>query len=608
MKLNQYQWDPENDKRGEGSFAEVFEAKDNNGDSVALKVYRDSVVQSGSEGSFKGKYSLENEFSKGKHLSHTNVIRYIGLDYLVHVNVMQKESSFPVLIMEYADAGSLEMQLSGALAAGGMTVTSVTVLDETAKLKIVRELLEGMGYLHEQGIIHRDLKPGNILFKTDRTGKRVVKITDFGISRDSLAKNTGATTFGLGTISYMAPEQFLPKAFGLDETVSNRTDIWAFGVIFYRLLTGRLPFSSQEQITDAEPDLTQVPARYRNLIRTCLQKHASKRYASAKEVLLDLEKQHSDHQIKPPARLPKKALIITVAAILVAAVAFWGFRVWKAGQPVYVTDMSLQLADTTKTGINILYYSYTGWMKNGVPDGQGTKTYKDGRKYVGESKNGHADGKGTMYYKVDGGNDVYVGDFKNGRPNGTGTYTYADSDKYVGDFKNGIKEGHGTFYVNRNDRFKGDKYVGDYANDTFNGDGTYEWRNGQHYTGQFQNGQMHGKGKLTYSDGGVYEGDMVNGRRQGQGTMNYADNSRYIGSWDEDKRNGSGTLYYADRKKYEGDFKNDLRDGNGTLTFADGSKYVGPWVNDGAEGYGKIYDGNGTLVQSGYYVNGKYQQ
>src|ERR1700749_1090656 len=111
MKLNQYQWNPETDLRGSGAFAEVFEAKDNNGDSVALKIYRESIIKASNGGSLQGKYSLQKEFSKGKLLSHTNVIRYIGLDYLVHTDVMERETSYPVLIMEYADAGSLEGRL-----------------------------------------------------------------------------------------------------------------------------------------------------------------------------------------------------------------------------------------------------------------------------------------------------------------------------------------------------------------------------------------------------------------------------------------------------------------------------------------------------------------
>ena len=150
--------------------------------------------------------------------------------------------------------------------------------------------MAGIGYLHEQGIIRRDLKPANILFKTDRMGRKVVKITDFGISHDSLTNDNSGSTLGAGTINYMAPEQFLPKTYGFNQSISDRTDMWAFGVIFYRLLTGSLPFKNQEQIIDTEVNLTQVPAPYRALIGKCLQKHADKRYASAKDVIAELDK------------------------------------------------------------------------------------------------------------------------------------------------------------------------------------------------------------------------------------------------------------------------------------------------------------------------------
>ena len=73
MKLNQYEWDPENDVIGNGAFAEVFRAKDNNGHLVALKIYREAIAKGSTGGSFQGKYTLEQEYKKGGLLAHTNV-------------------------------------------------------------------------------------------------------------------------------------------------------------------------------------------------------------------------------------------------------------------------------------------------------------------------------------------------------------------------------------------------------------------------------------------------------------------------------------------------------------------------------------------------------
>jgi serine/threonine-protein kinase len=104
-------------------------------------------------------------------------------------------------------------------------------------------MCSGLEEAHSQGIIHRDLKPDNILLqdKTDRPDW--VKIVDFGIAHliDSNPKNR-LTRAGIviGTPEYMAPEQFTGKA--LDE----RTDIYALGLIFFEMLTGGVPFQSDE--------------------------------------------------------------------------------------------------------------------------------------------------------------------------------------------------------------------------------------------------------------------------------------------------------------------------------------------------------------------------
>src|ERR1700761_8161169 len=128
MKLNQYEWDPENDVIGHGAFAEVFRAKDNNGHYAALKIYREAIVKGSTGGAFQSKYTLEEEYKKGELLAHTNVIRYINLDYIVHVDSMQRTVSYPVLVMEYADAGNLSDWLK-----------STTTPTEAEAIRTIRE-------------------------------------------------------------------------------------------------------------------------------------------------------------------------------------------------------------------------------------------------------------------------------------------------------------------------------------------------------------------------------------------------------------------------------------------------------------------------------------
>jgi serine/threonine protein kinase len=102
-------------------------------------------------------------------------------------------------------------------------------------LSIARSVADALVHAHSRGVVHRDLKPENILLSR----QDVPKVADFGIAKALNSDVAGPTRKGavLGTIGYMAPEQ------AEGATITDRTDVWSFGVLVYEMLTGRLPFA-----------------------------------------------------------------------------------------------------------------------------------------------------------------------------------------------------------------------------------------------------------------------------------------------------------------------------------------------------------------------------
>ncbi len=213
-------------------------------------------------------------------------------------------------------------------------------LDEA--VGIMLQVADALDYAHERGVIHRDLKPGNIKIRPDG----VVKVLDFGLAKvgpgipagdpeNSPTVTMEATEAGvvLGTAAYMAPEQAMGKP------VDKRADVWAFGVVFYEMLTGSRMHKGgtvQEVIASVlkdEPNLSKVPAQAHKLIKRCLEKDPNKRLRHVGDVMALLDDapsgesqagglRHSGHKGQG-----KKWLWITVAAATVivagAALALW---------------------------------------------------------------------------------------------------------------------------------------------------------------------------------------------------------------------------------------------------------------------------------------------
>jgi serine/threonine-protein kinase len=270
---------------GKGGMGEVYRAKD-------IRLPREVAIKVSSE-KFTERFAREARIIAS--LNHPNICTLfdVGLNYLV---------------IEMVDGPTL----------GDRIKEGPLSLDEVAG--IARQIADALDYAHEKGVVHRDLKPGNVKIRSDG----VVKVLDFGLAKvtetpvaqneNSPAITTGDTKAGiiLGTAAYMAPEQALGKP------VDKRADVWAFGVVFYEMLTGaRLHTGTTLQETLASvlkdrPDLINVPQQPHRLLKRCLEKDPQKRLRHIGDVM------PPPHLLKDSAR----------SGGLFGGVGYGGYRFW----------------------------------------------------------------------------------------------------------------------------------------------------------------------------------------------------------------------------------------------------------------------------------------
>lgn len=167
-------------------------------------------------------------------------------------------------------------------------------------VRLLLPAMKGVQAAHRQGVLHRDLKPGNIFLCEDDAGVSIgPKVLDFGISKilDPAEGDRDITETGvqLGTPSYMAPEQ-LTDAQGVD----HRVDVYAFGVILYRVLAGRLPYAANSPsalaikiATKEAPPLEalepSVPSGVVAIVRRAMARDRAHRYQDMGELIRALE-------------------------------------------------------------------------------------------------------------------------------------------------------------------------------------------------------------------------------------------------------------------------------------------------------------------------------
>jgi serine/threonine protein kinase len=265
------------EKLGEGGMGVVWKALDTSLDrEVAIKVLPPDLATNPDRLA-----RFEREARLLASLHHPNIASVFGL---------HEADGLRFLAMEYVPGEDLAQRL----------LRGPLPVDEA--MEIAGQVSDALQVAHEQGIIHRDLKPANVRLTPE--GK--VKVLDFGLAKaldPAVTSGSGApstlptiTSAGsvagmiLGTAAYMSPEQARGRK------VDRRTDVWAFGCLYYEMLTGRRAFDG-ETITDvlaaivtrepnweALPDDT--PAAVKSLLQLCLQKDAGTRLRDIGDGLL----------------------------------------------------------------------------------------------------------------------------------------------------------------------------------------------------------------------------------------------------------------------------------------------------------------------------------
>lgn len=267
---------------GEGGFGQVFRAYDASvGRSVAIK-----VLKAGADPSDFTRF--RNEASAAGNLHHKN---------LVTIHEFGEQDGLAYLVMEFIEGQDLQKYI--------LDRSSTSML---SKMQIMSQVAEGLYCAHQHGVVHRDVKPANIMVQPDG----IVKIMDFGIARLLHVDHATLTKAGflVGSVPYMSPEQFR------EEPIDALCDIWAYGIIYYELLSGTHPFAAPDATTimykitatepvpilDVAPD---CPRELADVIMRALSKDRDLRYQSLEDLRLDtepvilaLQKQHAGELVR----------------------------------------------------------------------------------------------------------------------------------------------------------------------------------------------------------------------------------------------------------------------------------------------------------------------
>lgn len=248
-------------KLGRGGMAQVYLAIQESMDrEVAIKIMLPQLL---TDPTFGDRFLREARIAAK--LSHPHIVSVIDVGVADDLYYMA---------MEYLPGGDLSSRIRKGMS-------------EQEAIHTLKQIASALDYAHRTGFVHRDIKPDNILFS--RSGS--AQLTDFGIAR-AADGGTQLTATGsiIGTPHYMSPEQAQGKS------LDGRADLYSLGVMFYQMLTGKVPFDGEsamsigiKHIRDPVPKLDNQLARYQTFLDKLMAKEPEDRWQSAGNVLRTLE-------------------------------------------------------------------------------------------------------------------------------------------------------------------------------------------------------------------------------------------------------------------------------------------------------------------------------
>jgi len=258
---------------GRGATGTVYLAVDPDGTRKALKLLPAGLHNSPS---LLARFSTEIRILQN--LNHPSIVK---------IHEVGEETGRHFYVMEYLSGGSL-----------GEKIKKQRTLRLTDALETAMSICSALQHAHAGGIIHRDIKPANVIF--DQNGR--AKVVDFGIAKLSDVKGVTTTRQVIGTVEYMSPEQAAAKE------IDHRTDIYSLGIVFYEMVTGRVPFRSesvaavlkshQYSIPEAPREWnSSIPAWLNDLVLDMIGKEPDQRPQSADEVIERIEAGRAQLQV-----------------------------------------------------------------------------------------------------------------------------------------------------------------------------------------------------------------------------------------------------------------------------------------------------------------------